>query len=53
MCVSCDCGEHADGHEDPRHITLEMLQAAAEAAETTIDAVAHNIVNAVHARESH
>ena len=51
MCVSCDCGEHADGHGDPRHITMAMLEAAAAAAEITVDQVAHNILDVVHAHE--
>lgn len=51
MCVSCDCGEHADGHDDPRHITLEMVEAAAKAAGISVDQVAHNILDAVHTHE--
>ena len=47
MCVSCDCGEHADGHGDHRHITYEMLQASAAAAEITVAQVVQNIVEAV------
>ena len=52
MCLSCGCGEPDDNHGDPRHITTEMLQAAAEAAEITPDEAAHNIVAALHAGES-
>ena len=53
MCLSCGCGEPHDNHGDARHITQEMLEAAAEAAETTTDAAAHNIVEALHAHGSH
>ena len=52
MCLSCGCGEPDDNHGDPRHITLEMLHAAAEAAEITDDEAAHNIVEATHAAGS-
>ena len=54
MCVSCGCGEPNDNHGgDTRHITMEMLQAAAEAAEISVDDAAHNIVEAIHAHGSH
>jgi len=52
MCVSCGCGELDDNHGDDRHITLEMLQAAAEAAEITTHEAAHNIAAALHSSES-
>ena len=52
MCLSCGCGEPHDNHGDSRHITLEMLQAAA-AAECSADDAAHNIVEAMHAQGSH
>ena len=51
MCLSCGCGEPDDNHGDDRHITLEMMQAAAEAAEITTDEAGHNIVAALHASE--
>ncbi len=51
MCLSCGCGEPNDNHGDPRHITLEMLEAAAEAAEITPDDAAHNIIGAMHSHE--
>ena len=53
MCLSCGCGEPNDNHGDARHITQEMLQAAAEAAEITTDEAAHNIVAANHAQHPH
>lgn len=43
MCVSCGCALPYDDHRDPRHITVEDLQAAADAADTTVGTVAHNI----------
>ena len=53
MCLSCGCGEPNDNHGDSRHITLEMLQAAGEAAEISPDDAAHNIVEAIHSHGSH
>ena len=53
MCLSCGCGEPNDNHGDPRHITQDMLQAAAEAAEIGTDEAAHNIVEANHAQHPH
>ena len=47
MCLSCGCGEPNDNHGDPRHITLEMLEQAAEAAEWSTEDVANNIVAAL------
>ena len=43
MCVSCGCCLPAEDHHDSRHITAADLQAAADAANTTVDCVAHNI----------
>ena len=48
MCLSCGCGEPDDNHGDSRHITTEMLEAAAEAAEITTEEAANNIVQALH-----
>ena len=53
MCLSCGCGEPHYNHGDERHITLEMLQAAAAAAEINADEAAHNILEAVHTHDSH
>ena len=47
MCLSCGCGEPNDNHGDPRHITLEMLEQAAEAAECATEDAANNIVAAL------
>jgi len=43
MCVSCGCGEVHDNHGDSRHLTIEDLEQAAEAANLTIDQVVQNI----------
>ena len=43
MCVSCGCGEVHDDHGDARHLTLEDLEQAAEAANLTVDQVVQNI----------
>jgi hypothetical protein len=43
MCVSCGCGEIHDNHGDPRHLTIEDLEQAAEAANLTVDQVVQNI----------
>ena len=52
MCLSCGCGEPDDNHGDPRHITQEMLDAAAEAAEITAEEAANNIVQALQPGQS-
>jgi len=43
MCLSCGCGEPDADHGDPRHITMAMLRAAAEAAEISPEEAASNI----------
>jgi hypothetical protein len=52
MCLSCGCGENDDNHGDARHITTEMLEAAAEAAEITVEEAANNIVQALQPAQS-
>ncbi len=44
MCVSCGCGAPNDDHGDKRHITLEQIQQAAQAANVSPKEVAQNIV---------
>ena len=44
MCLSCGCGEPNDNHGDDRHITLDMLQEAAEAAEVSPEEAVNNVV---------
>lgn len=43
MCTSCGCCLPSTTHGDRRHITVEDLRAAADAANTTVETVAHNI----------
>jgi hypothetical protein len=43
MCLSCGCGEPNDDHGDPRHITLDQLEQAAEAAECSPEEALNNI----------
>jgi hypothetical protein len=43
MCMSCGCGEPNAAHGDDRHITLEDLEEAAEAAGITLEEVLRNL----------
>ncbi len=43
MCVSCGCGELHDDHGDTRHLTLDDIEQAAEAAGLTVEQVVQNI----------
>lgn len=43
MCVTCGCGIPEDKHGDDRNITLSEVQAAAEAAEISIDDAVANL----------
>jgi hypothetical protein len=47
MCLSCGCGEPNADHGDPRHITMEGLKKAAEAAKISTEKAADNIKAAV------
>jgi hypothetical protein len=42
MCLSCGCGEPNADHGETRHITMEALRKAAEAAEITPEEAAEN-----------
>ena len=46
MCVSCGCGMVNEDHSDPRHITLNNLEEAAEAAGIAVEDVVRNIEEA-------
>lgn len=46
MCASCGCKMFEDDHGDNRHITIQDLQAAAEAAGSTVQEVANNLKDA-------
>ena len=52
MCVSCGCGEVHNDHGDPRHLTLEDLEQAAEAAHLTVEQVVQHIQTSVRHRQS-
>lgn len=43
MCLDCGCKQPNDNHGDPRHITYEQLQAAAQASNIDPEEVADRI----------
>ena len=45
MCISCGCGNLNDDQGDPRNITMDDLNQAAQAAGTTRDRVLQNIMS--------
>jgi phage-related protein len=47
MCLSCGCGKPNEDYGDHRHITMEDLDQAAQAAETTREQAVQNIMNTV------
>lgn len=47
MCLSCGCGNPNENYGDRRHITMQDLDQAAQAAGITRDQVVQNIVNTV------
>ncbi|MER3436549.1 MAG: hypothetical protein C4346_02375 [Chloroflexota bacterium] len=52
MCLDCGCGQPHDDHGDPRHITLERLEQAAEASGISVTDVVHNLQEGVHTAQS-
>jgi hypothetical protein len=44
MCLSCGCGEPNEDHGDPRNITMQKLEEAAQAGDITPEQAAQNIV---------
>jgi hypothetical protein len=52
MCVSCGCGESHNNHGDPRHLTIEDLELAANAAGVSVDQVVQNIQTSTRQKES-
>lgn len=42
MCLTCGCGEPDSDHGDSRHITMEDLKKAAEAAGVSVDEAVNN-----------
>ena len=49
MCLSCGCGKPSDQHGNPDNITMEDLQAAADAAGISADEAARNIQDGMKA----
>ncbi|MEA2521222.1 MAG: hypothetical protein QOI81_868 [Actinomycetota bacterium] len=49
MCLSCGCGEPNESHGNPDHITQEMLQKAADAANVSVTEAAANIASGAQA----
>lgn len=47
MCLDCGCGEPDNDHDDPAHITLAELQAAADASGVSLAVAASNILRTV------
>jgi hypothetical protein len=43
MCLSCGCGEPNESHGDPRNITMQKLEEAAQAGGITPEQAAQNI----------
>ena len=43
MCMSCGCKEVNENHGDPRNLTMDNLQKAADAAGISVDEAARNI----------
>jgi len=43
MCITCGCDEPEANHGNPKHITLQQLKDAAEAAEVDINQLKKNI----------
>jgi NTP pyrophosphohydrolases including oxidative damage repair enzymes len=46
-CLTCGCGLPADEHDDHRHITIDDLRAAADAAGITVEEAAANLQHAL------
>jgi hypothetical protein len=43
MCLDCGCGEPNEDHGDARHITMDSIQAAAQASEISVEEAIRNI----------
>jgi hypothetical protein len=52
MCLSCGCGEPNESHGDPRNITMQKLEEAAQAGDITPEQAAQNIVEGLESSES-
>ena len=47
MCASCGCGKPNDKHGDDRHITMQHLEQAAQAAKISVTQVIENLRQSV------
>ncbi len=52
MCMSCGCGRPNDNHGDPRHITQDDLDQAAQAANISREQAAQNIMDCCRQMET-
>jgi hypothetical protein len=52
MCMSCECGRPDDQMGEERHLTLEKVQAAADAAGISLQEVAENISKSAAAEKA-
>lgn len=43
MCLTCGCGDPNDSQGDNRHITMDDMKKAAEAAEISVDEAVKNL----------
>jgi hypothetical protein len=50
MCVSCGCKEYNEDHGDPRNLTIDDFQQAADAAGISVNEVAQNVQDGVRER---
>lgn len=51
MCMSCGCEKNDESHSDPRNITTESFEKAADAAGITVEEAERNTLNAL--KEKH
>jgi hypothetical protein len=52
MCLSCGCGEPKENHGDPRNITMQKIEEAAQAGDITPEQAAQNIIEALESSGS-
>jgi hypothetical protein len=51
MCISCGCGKPREDHGDPRHLTMQDIDAAASAAGISPQEVAANINKSISGQQ--
>jgi hypothetical protein len=52
MCLSCGCGEPNESHGDPRNITMQQLEEAAQAGDIAPEQAAQNILEGLESSGS-